>query len=129
MPYRIDMKFTLQADAHVNLVRSCTPTEIRVRDQVIRASAILTADRLVLDWAPRAIGALAAEHLEPVLALTPELILLGTGERQQFPDPSVARAAQRAGVGFEVMDTRAACRTYNVLVQEGRRVAAAILME
>lgn len=123
------MKFTLQTDAHLNLVRSCTPAEIRVRDQVIHTSAILTADQLVLDWAPRAIGALRAEHLQAVLALKPELILLGTGERQQFPDASVMRAAQSVGVGFEVMDTRAACRTYNVLVQEGRRVAAAILME
>jgi uncharacterized protein len=129
MAYRIRMKFTLQSDAHANLVRSCTATEIHVHDQVIRASAILSADQLVLDWAPHTIGALRAEHLEPVLALAPELILLGTGERQQFPDASVARAAQKAGVGFEVMDTRAACRTYNVLVQEGRRVAAAILME
>lgn len=129
MPYRIRMKFTLQTDARLNLVRSCTSTEIRVRDQVIRTSAILTADQLVLDWVPRAVGALRAEHLEPVLALGPELILLGTGEHQQFPDATVMRAAQRAGVGLEVMDTRAACRTYNVLVQEGRRVAAAIVME
>lgn len=129
MAYRSGMKFTLQTDAHVNLVRSCTPAEIRVRDQLIHASAILTADRLVLDWAPRTVDALRAEHLAPVLALEPELILLGTGARQQFPHASVARAAQSVGVGFEVMDTPAACRTYNVLVQEGRRVAAAIVME
>lgn len=129
MAYRICMKFTLQTDAHLNLVRSCTPTEIYLRDQVIRASAIFTADQLLLGWTPRTISALRAEHLQAVLALGPEVILLGTGARQEFPDASVMRAAQIAGVGLEVMDTRAACRTYNVLVAEGRRVAAAILIE
>jgi uncharacterized protein len=71
---------------------------------------------------------LEVEHLQAVLALEPQIILLGTGERQVFPAPAIAAAVQAAGIGLEVMDTRAACRTYNVLVQEGRRVAAALIV-
>jgi len=123
------MKFTLQTDATLNLVRACTAAQIRVRDHVITSSAILTGEKLVLDWPPRSVATLTPDHLRTVLALEPELILLGTGERQCFPDPSVMDVALGAGVGLEVMDTRAACRTYNVLVQEGRRVAAAVLIE
>lgn len=122
------MKFSLQSDPGINLVRACTATEIRIGDRVITTSAILSADRLVLDWQPRAAGELTAQHLREVLALEPEVILLGTGERQEFPDSAVLRVALERGVAVEVMDTRAACRTYNVLLQEGRRVAAAVLL-
>jgi uncharacterized protein len=122
------VKFSLQTGEGVNLVRACTATEIRVGERLITTSAILTADRLVLDWPPRTAAALTGEHLREVLALGPELILLGTGERQEFPEAGVLRVALEQRVAVEVMDTRAACRTYNVLLQEGRRVAAAILM-
>ncbi len=122
------MKFSLQSDGALNLVRACTPTEIRVGDRIITGSAILMADRLVPDWPPRTVEGLTEEHLRMVLTLEPELILLGTGERQQFPAPSLLRLALDARVGLETMSTPAACRTYNVLVQEGRRVAAAVLL-
>jgi uncharacterized protein len=128
MAYRNGMKFTLQTDPQVNLVRSCTSEELRVRDQLINRSAIVMADTLIVDWPPRSVAELTPAHLRAVLDLEPEVILLGTGARQEFPDASFTRAARDAGVGLEVMDTRAACRTFNVLVQEGRRVAAAILI-
>jgi len=122
------VQFSLQSSADVNLVRACSAAEIRVREHVIRRSAVLTADRIIFDWPPGSIGELRAADLQAVLALEPEIILLGTGERQVFPDAEIRSAVQRAGVGFEVMDTRAACRTYNVLLQEGRRVAAALIV-
>lgn len=122
------MKFTLQNDATVNLVQACSDSELRVGDRVVRSSCILTADRIEPDWAPREIGSLAPEHLDAVLALDPEVILLGTGARQRFPDARVLRGALERGVAVEVMDTPAACRTYNLLVQEGRRVAAALIV-
>lgn len=99
-----------------------------MREHVIRRSVILTASQIVFDWPPRAIEELRIDHLEAVLMLQPEIVLLGTGERQVFPAPEIGATVQRAGVGFEVMNTRAACRTYNVLVQEGRRVAAALIV-
>lgn len=125
---RCDVKFSLQSEGALNLVRACTPTEIRVGDRLITGSVILTADRVVTDWPPHAVAELTDAHLRMVLALEPELILLGTGERQQFPPADLLRVALDARVGLETMSTPAACRTYNVLVQEGRRVAAALLL-
>ena len=122
------MKFTLQDDSTINLVQACSDSEVRVGDRAIRASCILTARRIEADWPPREVASLTAEHLDAVLALDPEVILLGTGARQRFPDARVLRPALERGVAVEVMDTRAACRTYNLLVQEGRRVAAALIL-
>jgi uncharacterized protein len=89
---------------------------------------VLTASEIVFDWPPGSVEELQLDHLQAVLALKPQIILLGTGERQVFPASAIGAAIQAAGIGFEVMDTRAACRTYNVLVQEGRRVAAALIV-
>jgi uncharacterized protein len=122
------MKFALQGPTSANLVQACSPTEIRVGERLIRASVILTATDMVLDWPPRSVRELAPEHLQQALELAPEVILLGTGSRQDFPDAQVLAPVHRAGVGIEVMDTRAACRTFNVLVQEGRKVAAALIL-
>lgn len=122
------MQFSLQSSDDVNLVRACSASEIRVREHVIRRSVVLTADRIVFDWPPASAREVSSADLHAVLALEPEIILLGTGERQVFPAVEARNLVQRSGVGFEVMDTRAACRTYNVLVQEGRRVAAALIV-
>jgi len=129
MLYRNGMKFTLQTPSSSNLVHACTEAEIRVREHVIRTSVILTADEILFDWPPTSAQELMPQHLHAALLLKPEIILLGTGTRQVFPNSHVVAAVQGAGVGLEVMDTRAACRTYNVLVQEGRRVAAALIVE
>lgn len=130
MPYRTHMKFALQAPTStVNVVLACSTTEIRVREHLIRSSVILTATEIMFDWPATIVAELTPEHFRRVLALRPELILLGTGERQIFPDARVVAAVHGAGVGFEVMDTRAACRTYNVLLQEGRHVAAALILD
>jgi uncharacterized protein len=122
------VQFSLQPDAEANLVRACAPGEVRVREHVIRRSVVLTASEIVFDWPPGSVEELQLDHLQAVLALKPQIILLGTGERQVFPASAIGAAIQAAGIGFEVMDTRAACRTYNVLVQEGRRVAAALIV-
>jgi uncharacterized protein len=122
------MQFSLQTDTEANLVRACAPGEVRVREHVIRTSVILTASEIIFDWPPGSVEDLQPDHLQAILALEPQIILLGTGERQVFPAPAIGAAMQAAGIGFEVMDTRAACRTYNVLVQEGRRVAAALIV-
>lgn len=129
MLYRTHMKFALQAPTSANLVQACSPTEIRVGERVVRTSLILTATEMVLEWPPQSVAELSAQHLQSALELAPEVILLGTGARQIFPDAQVLAAVQCAGVGIEVMDTRAACRTFNVLVQEGRKVAAALILD
>ena len=121
--------FTVERGTDVNLIRACSAREITVREHVIRTSVILSPADIVFDWPPRRAADLTAEQLQAVLALQPEVMLIGTGDRQHFPDPQVLAAVYRAGVGVEIMDTQAACRTYNVLVQDGRRVAAALIIE
>ena len=72
---------------------------------------------------------LAPADLVPVLELQPEVLLIGSGPRQKFPDRGTLAALYESRIGFEIMDTGAACRTYNVLVAEGRSVAAALIVE
>ncbi len=90
---------------------------------------IVTPNRVQEGWGPAHPAALTVEHLDALLAIEPEtqVIVLGTGETQVFPDPALYFAVIGRGVGFEVMDTGAACRTYNILLSEGRRVVAGLL--
>ena len=92
-------------------------------------SPVVVAVDTVQAWDVAAFDDLAARHLENLLALSPEIVLLGTGLRQRFPAPALVQPLAAARVGFEVMDTRAACRTFNVLSSEGRRVLAAVFVE
>ncbi len=123
------MKITLQTGPAVNLVRSFTPGELRIGEQVIRTSCLLAADTLITNWAPQTFSELKADHFELVLAQKPEIVLLGSGTKQRFPDRSIMAAVLSRGIGLEVMDTAAACRTFNILVAEDRRVVAALLLE
>ena len=122
------MKFTLEASSRVNLIRGYSPQEIRIGNQRLTTSCIVTADTLITQWDPATFADLQQQHLQAVLELKPELVLLGTGPTQRFP-PAALRAVFAAnGVGLEVMDLGAACRTFNILVQEERRVAAALFL-
>jgi uncharacterized protein len=82
----------------------------------------------VRPWPLDGLAALAATHFEQVLALAPELVIFGSGERLQFVSPALYRSLIDARIGIETMDTAAACRTYNVLASEGRSVVAALLV-
>jgi uncharacterized protein len=121
------MKFSLDRPATLNVVRAYSPGVLRIGEREFSRSVILSAEALV-DWRPQHIAELTAADLEPVLALRPEVLLLGSGARQVFPAPALLAQLYAARVGFEVMDTGAACRTYNVLVAEGRAVAAALII-
>lgn len=122
------MKFTLEGSGS-NLIRSYSGEEIRIGAQAVRSSCIVTAQTLIADWPPQTLDELTAEHLEPVLALHPELVLLGTGPRHRFAPAAVRAAFATGGIGVEVMDLGAACRTFNILVQEERRVAAMLFLK
>jgi uncharacterized protein len=88
----------------------------------------VSADSLIEDWTPKTFAELTAAHLEPILALKPELVLLGTGSSQRFPPSAIRSVFTVQGVGLEAMDLGAACRTFNILVQEERRVVAALFV-
>jgi len=121
------MKFHLQAPA-ANVITGLGPGWVRVGTTEYRENLVLTPDAIATGWAPGGFGALADADFAALLKYTPELVLLGTGARQEFPHPRLIRDLASARVGVEVMDTRAACRTFNILIAEGSRVAAALVM-
>ncbi len=95
----------------------------------LAVSFIITRGQLISDWPVACFEDLNASSMEPLCQLEPELIILGTGSTLQFPTGETTRSVREAGIGLEIMDTPAACRTFNVLSAEGRRVAAAVIIE
>ena len=122
------MKLHLENPAGTNLVRGYGPGQLRIGERTHTTSVIVTARTLIAPWRPASADELLAVDLEPLLGLAPEVVLLGTGPRQQFPAAGILRILYEQRIGVEVMDTSAACRTYNVLVTEGRAVAAALIV-
>jgi uncharacterized protein len=92
------------------------------------SSLVVSGTRLVTDWPASSVEALTADHLAAIVELQPEIVLLGTGATFTFPEPARLAPLHRLGVGVEVMDTPAACRTYNILLGEGRNVVAALIL-
>jgi uncharacterized protein len=92
------------------------------------ASLVVSGERLVTDWPAQSVEALSADHLAAIIELKPEIVLLGTGPRFSFPEAALLAPLYKAGIGVEVMDTPAACRTYNILLGEGRNVVAALIV-
>lgn len=122
------MKFHLQAPAS-NLITACGDGWVRVGAREYRENIVLTPDAVVPGFAPEGFDALDEADFARLLETSPEIVLLGTGAAQRFPHPRLTAPLYRARVGLEVMDTRAACRTYNILVAEGRAVAAALIVD
>jgi uncharacterized protein len=92
-------------------------------------SLVILPDRLLTDWGQAGYDALAVNDIERLCAFRPQVLLLGTGSRQRFPPPSLLRPLIDAGIGHEIMTSPAACRTFNVLMAEGRHVLAALLLD
>ncbi len=101
---------------------------VRVNGERRDASAVVTAERIV-EWENRTFDALTREDFAFLAGLGLEIVLLGTGARQRFPNPRLTQPLAQAGVGLEVMDLKAACRTYNILVAEERKVGLALIFE
>jgi uncharacterized protein len=91
-------------------------------------SLVVGGDRIVADWPARTIEGLSADHMAAIVELAPEIVLIGTGAALRFPEPQLLAPLYKAGIGVEVMDTPAACRTYNILLGEGRNVVAALIV-
>jgi uncharacterized protein len=122
------VQFTLEPPSQANLIRGYSDRELRIGQLRVTRSCIVTATQLITEWPPLSFGELAPEHLDMIFALEPELVLLGTGTTQRFASMALRGAFVRRRVGLEVMELGAACRTFNVLVQEERRVAAALFL-
>jgi uncharacterized protein len=123
------MKFTLENNPNLNFIRAYSAEELTIGEHSIRSSCIVTASALIAQWPPATLDELQVNHLEPIFELQPELVLLGTGARQRFPSAEIRAVFMAQRIGLEAMDLGAACRTFNILVQEDRRVAAALFLK
>ena len=121
------MKFTREIPTTLT-IRGVSDQEIRIADDVYRETVALTVDSVITGWPTTAPGDLAESDFAGLLDAEPEIIVLGTGTGSVFPRRELVFAMARRGVGFEVMDTRAAARTFNVLASEGRSVAAVLYL-
>ena len=140
------MHFSRQLDPFTHTIRACGPGEVTVilpyqarpgeqiqgmvstRQETLRRSLIITPRRLVRDWAPQRFEDLTGDDFQVVMELQPEIVLFGSGGTLRWPDGALTAPLMARGIGVEVMDTAAACRTYNVLTADQRQVAAALLM-
>lgn len=101
---------------------------VEVNETRYTHSLIVLPARLLADWGATDFDTLDVVHFERLAELNPELVLLGTGATHRFIHPAIGRPLTDAGIGLECMTTAAACRTYNILMSEGRHVAAALLL-
>lgn len=122
------MKFQPDQMEGVNVVSRLEAGKVWVRQAPFTTSVLVPWQGDVQVWPAERATELQAAHFEQVLPMQPELVIFGSGERQQFISPALYRALIERRIGFETMDTAAACRTYNVLVNEGRKVVAALLL-
>ncbi|HHJ16071.1 MAG TPA: hypothetical protein ENJ80_05170 [Gammaproteobacteria bacterium] len=110
------------------LIRGYGDSGIRVGAETYRNSLILTHERIITDWRPQRHDELTASDFECFGSMQADILLLGTGPVLKFPSPAFTAPLLAAGVGVEIMDTAAACRTFNILLAEGRPVIAALLL-
>ena len=122
------MRFAQDSNSAARVIRAYRPGEVRINDDVYRESVLVSGTSVLALPELRNMEDLEAIDPSRLLALDPELVLLGTGPRQIFPGAAFRARFLSAGIGFEAMDTGAACRTFNVLVAEQRRVAALLIV-
>ena len=121
------MKFHLQTPS-ANVIKALGTDWVRIGETDYRQNLVVTPDAVETGWASAGFAALTESEFAGLLQHRPELVLLGTGATQRFPHPRLLRALSDARVGVEAMDTRAACRTFNILIAEDRRVVAALVL-
>ena len=122
------MKFHLDTPAGLNAFNGYGSGYVLVNNARFERNIVVLPESIREAWTAGGFEALQAADFAPLAALGLEILLLGTGERIRFPRPELLRPLIDARVGVEVMDTPAACRTYNILMGEGRKVAAALIV-
>jgi len=121
----------LQSDPHsgANTITGYGDGYVEINRTPYSHAVLLSSDGEIQEWAVRSFDELRATDFSQMAVLKPELIIIGTGKRQRFPKPELLKPLIEAKIGFEVMDSQAACRTYNILVGEGRQVLLALIVE
>ena len=123
------MKLHLANMAGLNVFTAYGDDYVAVNHEKHLKNLIVLPESIIPEWSTATVETLAAEDMYKLLELGTEIILLGTGSRLRFPAGPLMRPFAPAGIGLEIMDLRAACRTYNILAAEGRKVAAALLFD
>ncbi|KPN20698.1 hypothetical protein AO715_12825 [Xanthomonas sp. Mitacek01] len=123
------MQLNLESPDFDYVLRGADGRQALVNDRRLDRSFIVSARSLVEDWPVTDVRKLDVDALAAVLALEPEVVLLGTGDTQAFPPPATMAACLSRGIGLEAMTNAAAARTFNVLAGEGRRVVAAFVLQ
>lgn len=121
----------LQSDPHsgANAITGYGNGYVEINQIPYDHAVILKSDGAISEWPVKSFEELEAGHFAQMVDFKPELVLIGTGSRQRFPKPELLKPLIAAKIGFEIMDSQAACRTYNILVGEGRQVLLALLVE
>lgn len=127
-PEIADLKLHPDPTDGLNLVSSYTESSITVNGQVWQTHVVLPTRGPVMPWPVGGFDALSPNDFASLSALEPELVIFGSGPRLRFVHPAQLQALMQRRIGLETMDTPAACRTYNILAAEGRRVVAALLL-
>lgn len=122
------MKFIQEDTSDSNAIQGYAKGQVTINGISYHRSLIVTPAKLITEWEPREFSDLTEDNFGLLIDLHPELILLGTGGSHKFPHPSLTGSIMQRRIGLEAMDTAAACRTYNILMAEGRRVVAALFM-
>ncbi len=123
------MKLYADQPANLNIVTGYGQDYVLINTQRHEGNLLITPDEVFANWAPGGFTGLIADDFVAVRNLQAQVVIIGTGARQRFPAPALLRPLIEAGIGFEIMDLPAACRTYNILASEGRKVVAALLFE
>lgn len=121
------MRFTLEQRV-TNSVNKIGPEGITVGTELINNSVILTPEKIFRDWPVTSVANVTEQDFAAAIEADCDVIVFGTGDKPLFPPRSLVFAFARRGIGFETMDTIAACRTFNILISEGRRAAAALIL-
>ena len=121
------MKLHLSKTDGLNTFTGYGEGYVAVNGTPYRSNIAVLPGQLLPEWTTASFETLSEADFAKLAELQPEILLLGTGKTLRFPPPALLQPLMAARIGVEVMDTQAACRTYNILVAEGRRVAAAIL--
>jgi len=122
------MRFTQDSNPTLNVIRGYGDGELRINTETFRSAMIVAPSSMRAEPALVAVADLTLEHTARILEFAPEVVLLGTGRRQLFPAAFFGAEFLKAGIGFEAMDTGAACRTFNVLAGEQRQVVGLLLI-
>ena len=107
---------------------SYSEDSFQTNDRIVKSNIIITKDQLIENWLEEGYSCFAMQHLEQVISLQPEIIILGTGKTLTFPNQEIFTYINSKNIGFEVMDTGAACRSYNLLIDEGRNAVACLFL-